>query len=196
MSNARWNVIAHFSFSERAARTNRAVCSKSIVRSCFRQPITKPLAPFSFKILISEFWLFFSRTSKIEKRFFEFQKNQLSKKWARMSSLPPVVTTATDRDHPSAPPSGGKKECLGFIASRSNFRHHRRQPGAKLPPKREFWNQKFDTKLHNLITWVNKPDNPLDLRSTAPVSRHKPLYKGNIKLTVSSHLHKNPTYSN
>ena len=83
-----------------------------------------------------------------------------------------------------------EKECLGFIASRSNFRHHRRQPGAKLPPKREFWNQKFDTKLHNLITWVNKPDNPLDLRSTAPVSRHKPLYKGNIKLTVSSRLHK------
>ena len=105
-----------------------------------------------------------------------------------MSSLPPVVTT-DDKDS-SAPPSGGKKECLGFIASRSNFRHHRRQPGAKLPPKREFWNQKFDTKLHNLITWVNKPDNPLDLRSTAPVSRHKPLYKGNIKLTVSSRLHK------
>ena len=106
-----------------------------------------------------------------------------------MSSLPPVVTT-DDKECSSAPPSGGKKECLGFIASRSNFRHHRRQPGAKLPPKREFWNQKFDTKLHNLITWVNKPDNPLDLRSTAPVSRHKPLYKGNIKLTVSSRLHK------
>ena len=107
-----------------------------------------------------------------------------------MSSLPPVVTT-DDKDS-SAPSSGGKKECLGFIASRSNFRHHRRQPGAKLPPKREFWNQKFDTKLHNLITWVNKPDNPLDLRSTAPVSRHKPLYKGNIKLTVSSRLRKYP----
>ena len=107
-----------------------------------------------------------------------------------MSSLPPVVKTE------SAPPSGEKKECLGFIASRSNFRHHRRQPGAKLPPKREFWNQKFDTKLHNLITWVNKPDNPLDLRSTAPVSRHKPLYKGNIKLTVSNHLRKNPKNGN
>merc|ERR1719427_254628 len=97
-----------------------------------------------------------------------------------MSSLPPVSGSAKGNA------TGGDcngRTCLGFIASRSNFRHHRRQPGAKMPPKREFWSRKFDTKLHNLITWVNMPDNPLDLRSTAPVSRHKSLYKGNIKLT-------------
>jgi len=67
-------VIAHFSFSERAARTNRAVCSKSIVRSCFKQPITKPLAPFSFKILISEFWLFFLEHQKLKIGFSKFKK--------------------------------------------------------------------------------------------------------------------------
>ena len=79
MSKARWNVIAHLSLSERAARTNRAVCSKSIVRSCFRQPITKPLAPFSFKILISEFWLFFLEHQNSKNGFSKFKKSVIKK---------------------------------------------------------------------------------------------------------------------
>ena len=119
MSKARWNVIAHLSLSERAARTNRAVCSKSIVRSCFRQPITKPLAPFSFKILISEFWLFFSRTSKFEKWFFEIQKISYQKseqgwaaclQWWRRTTRTPVR-------HPVV----GKKSALDSLHLEATF---------------------------------------------------------------------------
>ena len=121
MSNARWNVIAHFSFSERAARTNRAVCSKSIVRSCFRQPITKPLAPFSFKILISEFWLFFSRTSKIEKRFFEIQKISYQKSeqgWAAcLQWWRPRRTATIQVRHPVV----GKKSALDSLHLEATF---------------------------------------------------------------------------
>jgi len=67
----------------------------------------------------------------------------------------------------------------GYIVGQTNYRHHRRLPGAKLPPLPEFWSAKIDNPQ---ITWVNKPDDPLDLRSTAPVARHKPLDKGNIQL--------------
>ena len=121
MSNARWNVIAHFSFSERAARTNRAVCSKSIVRSCFRQPITKPLAPFSFKILISEFWLFFLEHQKLKNGFSNFKKISYQKSeqgWAAcLQWWRPRRTATIQVRHPVV----GKKSALDSLHLEATF---------------------------------------------------------------------------
>ena len=86
----------------------------------------------------------------------------------------------------SLPPVSGeeRKKCKGYIVSREIYRHHRRLPGSKLPPRPEFWNSRIDNHIYNSITWVNKPENPLDLRSTAPAMRYKPLYKRNVELNV------------
>ena len=46
----------------------------------------------------------------------------------------------------------------GYIVGQTNYRHHRRLPGAKLPPLPEFWSARIDNPQ---ITWVNKPDDPL-----------------------------------
>ena len=63
---------------------------------------------------------------------------------------------------PKTEPQNGSQlrqgKCRGYIVGQTNYRHHRRLPGAKLPPLPEFWSAKIDDPE---ITWVNKPDDPL-----------------------------------